>query len=374
MEVILHLLIISYAVACLILLISWLKISPRIFDKSTISSTKISVIIPVRNEEENILKLLQSIENQTLDKNKFELIIVNDSSTDNTKNIIEDYQKDTNLRITLLDLLEERANSSPKKRAITKALKIATGELIVTTDGDCTFEKKWLFTIANFYEKTDAFFISAPVSFTAINEGSLIKKFWNAFQIIEFGSLIGSGACAIQLSSPNMCSGANIAYKKSVFFEVNGYDGNEQIASGDDEFLMQKIAAKYPDKVHYLKSKDAIVQTHAHADINSFYQQRKRWASKWKFYDNWQPTALAVYVALVNAVTVWAICVGRLDLILIKFSFEFVFLSVIVLFLGKGKTIPFIPLTQLVYPFYVLVIAVAVQGLNNYNWKGRKLK
>ncbi len=374
METLLWLFILSYAIGCGILITLWLNTQVFTITSTYSPKTKVSVIIPVRNEANGILNLLQCIENQSIEKHIFEVIIVNDASTDDTKKIIEDFKKLSNSRIILLNLSEQHDNRSPKKRAITEALQIATGELIVTTDGDCSMGSNWLHTVVAFYELTGAYFISAPVSFVQERTTNLFRSIWQEFQFIEFASLIGAGACAIKAGTPNMCSGANIAYKKSVFFEVGGYAGNEHIASGDDEFLMHKIAGRYPEKVQYLKSKAAIVNTPAHPSIRAFYSQRKRWASKWRFYNNWQPTAVAVYVALVNAVTVWALCTARIDLVVAKFSVELLFLLLVVLFLSKSrKTIFYIPITQIFYPFYVFLVAISVQFKTTYDWKGRKL-
>lgn len=374
MELIVFILLGTYAIGCLTLLIVW----NFGFEKKTLTDfTKkpfVSIIIPVRNEANNILNLFQSIENQNFSKLFFEVIIVNDASDDDTVLLIEEFKSTSELRSQVLNLSERKDNSSPKKRAITEAIKNAKGELIITTDGDCTMGVNWLKTIVDFYQKTDAYFISSPVSFFSLEKGNILQKIWNYFQVIEFGSLVGAGACSIKMGSPNMCSGANIAYKKSIFEEVNGYEGNEQIASGDDEFLMQKIATRFPDKIQFLKSYDAVVETQSHETISSFFVQRKRWASKWRFYKNWQPTALAIYVALVNGITAWAIIIAHFDLVLLKFSVEFLFLASVVLFFKKPKAIFYIPFTQLIYPFYVFIMAIAAQGKNSYVWKGRKLK
>ncbi|MCU0324904.1 MAG: glycosyl transferase family 2, partial [Spirosomaceae bacterium] len=204
----------------------------------------------------------------------------------------------------------------------------------------------------------------------------------DSVQIIEFASLVGSGACAMAIQKPNMCNGANISYRKDVFFEVGGFSGNENLASGDDEFLMHKIAAKYPDKVQFLKSQKSIVETYAHHSFKSFYLQRKRWASKWKHYQNKSVSALAVFVFLANfsviLVSGWYFF-GDLSLRLflvflaIKFSAEFIFLSLILKFLHKKSLIPIIPIVQVIYPFYVSFFGLIAQG-DGYEWKGRKLK
>ncbi len=363
-------------------------------DKNSKADTlTISVIIPVRNEANNILFLLQDLEKQTLTKEKFEVIVADDDSTDDTVAIIRNFQQTTKLNLVVNQLPPKTNNTSPKKRAIDSSIKLAKGELITTTDGDCRVSERWLETTANFQAQTGAYLISSAVTFhsatfssaqkTLLKPYSILQSIINDTQIIEFSSLVGSGACAMLVQKPNMCNGANLTYLKSVFYEVQGFKGNEDLASGDDEFLMHKIAKKYPDKVHFLKSQDTIVETEAHTSWRSFYNQRKRWASKWRHYNNWQTTALAVFIFLANllmpvAFGSWVadfICTEVfLMCIFLKFSAEFIFLSLMASFLRKKNLIWSVPFVQLIYPLYVVFFGLVAQKKGEYVWKGRKLK
>lgn len=398
-----------YFSANLSLIIIWLR-NPNyssFLEENVIETSKISVIIPVRNEAENILFLLQDLEKQTYPKHKFEVIIADDDSTDDTLKIVQEFQKNTNINLIINQLPPKTNNTSPKKRAIDSSIKLATGQLITTTDGDCRVGQKWLENIANFQAQTGAYLVSCAVTFlpssgtppasmpstslrhplsTSVSERSRRHREYsiiNNTQIIEFASLVGSGACAMFIQKPNMCNGANLTYLKSVFYEVDGFAGNEDLASGDDEFLMHKIAAKYPDKVKFLKDQNTIVETHAHASWRSFYNQRKRWASKWKHYNNWQTTALAVFVFMANLVVpltfgFWLfdfISTQNLFVVLsLKFSAEFIFLSLVISFLRKKSLIWLIPFVQIIYPLYVVFFGLVAQKQGEYMWKGRKLK
>lgn len=385
-----------YFLSNLSLIIIWLR-NPNyssFFKENVIETSKISVIIPVRNEAENILFLLQDLEKQTYPKNKFEVIIADDDSTDDTLKIVQEFKKNTYINLIINQLPPKTNNTSPKKRAIDSSIKLASGQLITTTDGDCRVGKRWLESIANFQAQTGAYLVSCAVTFgfdsahpASSRPSSIIRSFTHSIinntQIIEFASLVGSGACAMFIQKPNMCNGANLTYLKSAFYEVNGFAGNEDLASGDDEFLMHKIAEKYPDKVKFLKDPDTIVETHAHASWQSFYNQRKRWASKWRHYNNWQTTALAVFVFVANLVVpltfgFWLfdfISTQRLFLMLsLKFSAEFIFLSLIISFLRKKSLIWLIPFVQIIYPFYVVFFGLVAQKQGEYVWKGRKLK
>lgn len=356
---------ILYALFNLVLVFTWLKMSREKISNTSERNTKLTVIIPVRNEEANIVKLLEDLDNQNYPFDYFEVIIANDGSTDNTENLILEFQEKAKCTLKLLNIFDDKS-ASPKKRAIQKSIEISSGELIITTDGDCRVSENWLVSIEQIFKTTNAKLVSSPVSF--INE----ESFWNSAQIIEFASLIGSGACAMYLKKPNMCNGANIAYTREVFEEVGGFSGNEHLASGDDEFLMHKIAQKYPDKVVFNADKQVIVLTNAQPDWQHFYQQRRRWASKWKYYKDWKVSALAIFIFIVNLGVIWSLFTLNYTNLLLKFSFEFVFLSLVISFLGHRDKIKYIPIVQIFYPFYVVFFGLIAQG-KGYTWKGRKL-
>ncbi|WP_439559452.1 glycosyltransferase family 2 protein [Dyadobacter sp.] len=363
----------SYAVFTVVLLFFWSKIE-RPAGKVTKDLPTISVIIPVRNEADNILSLLADLDRQTFPASQFEVLVMNDNSTDQTAGLVRDFARKSKCNIQLIDL-PDTATTSPKKRAIETAIAVAKGEWIVTTDGDCRVGPGWLHTIAITQAAGDAKLISSPVTF---HKPEMLTDY---LQIVEFSSLIGSGASAIEAGFPSMCNGANLAYSKQAFFDVNGYEGVRHIASGDDEFLMHKIAARFPGSVRFLKDPAAIVTTAPHRKWSDFFRQRKRWASKWKHYQTATPLILAIYVFLSNlsiilAAALWvagAIPAGSfLAMAALKNIPEIVFLGSILKFLRQPRSIAFIPLTQLFYPFYVCFFGLAAQK-PEYQWKGRKL-
>ena len=370
----LTILIISYGLFTLLLTILWNKIQlvkPQTID----GSLNISIIIPIRNEVGNIEKLLTDLERQTLPKHQFEILVVDDSSTDGTRALVKRLAVKFSSKIRLVEL-NDAPTSAPKKRAIETAIGLANGELIITTDGDCRVGPKWIESFANYYLATDAKLISGPVTFTS--ETSLTDQ----LQTVEFASLIGSGAAAISAGYPSLCNGANLAYQKKIFYEVNGFDGVRHIASGDDEFLMHKIAAAYPNGIHFLKNPESTVFTMPHKQWSMFFRQRKRWASKWKHYQSKTPLVLAIYIFSCNfSLLVCSIfylfgiiTLSEASLLwLLKCAPEWLFLGVVLQFFGKTKSILFIPVTQIVYPFYVCLFGLVAQK-PTYDWKGRKLK
>ncbi|GAB3956890.1 glycosyltransferase [Spirosoma harenae] len=361
-----------YALFTLSLWLIWLRMPTVSTDMTWVDAPWITVVIPVRNEAKNILDLLQDLDKQTY--THFEVIVADDSSTDDTLEIIQTYAKTASYALRPLPLANDTSRS-PKKRAISQSIALAKGELIVTTDGDCRVGPDWLTSIATVYQRTGSKLIAGPVTFTA--ESTI----FDSLQTVEFASLIGTGACTISIGLPTMCNGANLCYVKEVFTEVGGFDGVDHLASGDDEFLMHKIASRYPTGIQFLKNNEAIVRTKPHQSWDAFYNQRKRWASKWRAYQTYWPSVLAVFVFLSNAAPIVAtfgwlfgFIDGNTTLIVIglKAVTEFLFLRQILVFLQKKSSVGIIPLTQIIYPFYTLFFGLAAQT-KGYIWKGRKL-
>ena len=378
MSIFLLLLASVYMAACSVLVFTWRRM-PVFQPANPHPSPSLTVIIPVRNEAKNLPLLLTDLNAQTYPH--FEVIVADDASTDDTVALAQAFP--ANYKLQVLTLAGE-PGSSPKKRAIHQAIQRATGTLLVTTDGDCRVGSEWLCTLAAFHEQTGAKLISAPVTFLPNNQpaSSWPTRLFASLQTVEFASLIGSGAVTMALDRPSLCNGANLCYEKSVFEAVGGFAGNEHLASGDDEFLMHKVAARFPGSVKFLKSPAAIVRTKPHHDLRSFYQQRRRWASKWRHYRDARVVALAIAVFVLNAAPLLGLFSWLLDWIsgtvflvqiLLKFSIEAVFLGQILRFLAQPKALLFIPLMQVIYPFYSTFFGLVAQG-KGYFWKGRRLE
>ncbi|MGQ0739517.1 MAG: glycosyltransferase [Bacteroidota bacterium] len=254
--------------------------------RSGVVSEKISVVIPARNEEGNIGKLLEALQQQTYLKEPVEVIVVDDHSTDNTAGTVKKFAG-----IKLVSLEGEGINSY-KKKAIEKGIAKAAGELIVTTDADCVPGPDWLKTVAGYAVEKKAVFVAAPV---AINCNSSVLQMFQAMDFMVLQAITGAVVYKKQLT---MCNGANIAYSKKAFNELNGFSGIDSIASGDDMLLMYKIWKRYPDGVAYLKSKEAIMVTQPQKTWREFLNQRIRWASKAGKYQDKRffPVLLLVYL------------------------------------------------------------------------------
>jgi cellulose synthase/poly-beta-1,6-N-acetylglucosamine synthase-like glycosyltransferase len=281
----------------------------------------------------------------------------------------------------------QRKSKSPKKDAIKTAIKIAQFEWIITTDADCIVPKKWLKCYNDFImlfidKSIKTNMIVAPVAYKT--NGSFLQNFQN----IDFLSLIGSTIGGFGINKPFLCNGANLCYKKETFFAVNGFDGNDNIASGDDIFLLDKITNKYPNTVHYLKSKDALVLTKPETTFKGLLSQRVRWASKTAATKNWFGKLVGGLVLLMNLFLVfgfgfWVLgCFTEVHsslqrftevlvfMFLIKFNLDFLLIQKTYKFVGINNGLKSYILSSVLYPFFV-VLVVLLSFFKKYEWKGR---
>lgn len=335
--------------------------------------TKVSILIAARNEEEKIHYTIEDILAQNYPTELIELIVVDDHSTDRTADIILSY---AHRGVILLKLNEGRALNSYKKKAISEAIKLSTGELMVATDADCRMGKNWLRTVVSFYEKKNVKLISSPVVFYEE------KDVFEEAQTLDFLFLIGLGASSIGNKMPSTCNGANLAYRKDVFLELGGFTGIDDLASGDDELFLHKVSSRYPDDIGFCKSSDAIVYTHAKHDLKEFISQRKRWASKATKYKDKRIVALGVYVWLTNVFFCLNGLLGFYDSdywiiaglsLILKFAAEFIFMTPVTRFAKRTRLILYIPLVSIIHIFYIVYIGIASNS-GKYVWKGRLVR
>ena len=342
-----------------------------------IPTTGFSIIIPARNEAENIEACIQSILKNNYPQHLFEIIVADDFSTDATPDIVESLSKNfTNIRLIKLGNLIDQNINSYKKRAIELAIEQSNFEWIITTDADCILPAKLLALYDAFIQSHKVIFIAAPVMFSCDN------SFLSVFQCLDFISLQGITAASVSAGFHSMCNGANLAYNKNIFYEVGGFKNADHIASGDDMLLMHKIKIKYPSSIGYLFSQDAIVTTAPMPDWKSFFNQRIRWASKATSYKDKGIFIVLLLVYLTNLFLciLFVLCFFHVRLfyfllvfILTKALFELPFMYRVAKFYSLQKIMIWFVLMQ---PFHIAytIISGWLGKFGTYKWKGRKVK
>jgi cellulose synthase/poly-beta-1,6-N-acetylglucosamine synthase-like glycosyltransferase len=342
-------------------------------DRINIPDEFISVIIPFRNESDNILISLNSLSSQNYPQEKFEVIYVNDSSTDDSYEKILNSVKPNNFKVISLPNIS--IDKAFKKKAVSFGIEHAHGEIIVTTDADCTHNKNWLAKLLSGFDNKTGF-VSGPVSF--IERPGLFSK----IQSLEFAGLVLSGAGLIGAGKPTICNGANLAFRKSVYNELHGYHDQMHLSSGEDELLMQKIAAETDYSVKFCWNREAVVFTYPNENTHDFFQQRKRWASKGLFYKN--------KFLIVRLVLIFCFYLGIIGQIFLTIFFsKLFFFSLLLSLISKffmeykivSKGIDFLFKRDLMKCFLISeifqIIYLTIAGISglfgNLKWKERRL-
>jgi cellulose synthase/poly-beta-1,6-N-acetylglucosamine synthase-like glycosyltransferase len=329
--------------------------------------TSFTIIVPFRNEEENLPILLESFSKLNYPTDLFEVILVDDASN-------EKFQV-SNFPFPISQLDNIRVSNSPKKDAITTAMQHVKTDWVVTTDADCIVPENWLLTFDNYIQQNKVSMLAGAVTYQCEN------SFLDHFQQLDLTSLQGATIGSFGLNNGFMCNGANFAYTKSLFQDLNGFEGNDKIASGDDVFLLQKAIEKFPKEVRYLKAQAAIVVTKPTENWKALFYQRVRWAAKTSSYRSTFGKLLGLIVFFGNLsfvigffFTIFGIWSYPIFVLFAfsKFVMDYILLFVTNRFLAKTR-INSLLLSSLLYPFFSSTVAL-YSLFGSYQWKDRQFK
>lgn len=336
----------------------------------------ISVIVPARNEAAHIEHCLNHLLAQRYPDSLREIIVIDDHSDDDTAARV--------IRLSVshpeLQLIRRTGqDQTGKKAALMAGIERAKGSLVVTTDADCEAPPNWLYCIeAVFRQYSSVQMVTAPV--VIHRENNLLQRF-QSLDLMGMMGITGAGAFSGKMF---MANGANLAFRKKAFQAVGGYAGNEQIASGDDMFLVQKIARRFPGGVYFLKQTDAVVKTLAPNDWSAFIQQRIRWGGKNAALPGW-----GIRLALLSVfVFCWSIIISgvmaafqmpgmwRILAIqaLVKFLFDTLLLREMALFFNRKDLLRWLLPAFVLHTLYIALIGFASLFFRKYQWKGRTLE
>lgn len=364
----------AYLLLMLLFQLGW-QLTPDISVSDNADLPSVSIIIPARNEAENIGDCLRAIEGQNYPKELLEVIVVDDHSEDQTAEIATAFAGVTVLH--LKDLMRmEKGMVAYKKMALSAGIAHSKGTLILTTDADCVAGENWIRSMALYQRQTKAGMIAGPVVFEK-KSGML-----STFQSLDFMTMQGITAAVLRFRLGSMANGANLLFTRAAFEAVKGYEGATHLASGDDYLLMNKLRQQNKDSLYYLKSRAAIVTTAPQPDLNAFFQQRVRWASKSGKYKDAGVTAMLLLVYLLNLsllllfsfgfwqVTAWQVL---WKILLLKIVAELILLMPVAGFFKRRSLLLWFPWLQPLHILYV-VSAGFFGMLGSYSWKGRKVK
>ena len=333
----------------------------------------VSVIVAARDEEKSIGQCLQSLVQQTYPANRYEIIIVDDGSTDMTSSIVRSFsERYSNVHLLSLPAGTERGTGR-KPLAIAQGIGQAAGEIILATDADCIAPPRWIQIMVNHFED-NVVFVAGPVSEQAST------NFFSKLERLEFLGLITTAAGLIGSGRPIICNGANLAYRRNAFISVGGFGSAGSF--NDDESLMNRMIKRKIGKVVFAPELGAVITTRSSNTMISFLRQRIRWANKRGRYEDTSilVTLIFLYLFFLSfALTALLIPFDQQLLlpVLLVFGGK-VFVDYFVLYSGARLFFQRIPIfhfliAELLHVPYI-VIAAAIGQICSLQWKGREIR
>lgn len=341
----------------------------KILRPSSSVQPSISIVIAARNEENSLPALLEKLSSQRYPGEKTEVIIVDDHSEDSSAAVIQDWVH----RQEGIDARYAQSLGKGKKAAITTGVSLAKGEWILQTDADCLPGDQWMEKMAAAMT-AEIHFLSGPIR---LREG---KTWLTKLQALEMAGLVTLGAGSLAAGFPNMANGANMAYRRKTFMDLGGFEKSNQIASGDDEFLLQSVSLNYPNGLAFVKDPEAIVETDAVPDWAGFVSQRIRWVSKARGYEkrstnliqlmSWFGFVAFLYWGIMGffAPVAWEYGAG---LFLAKVVVDRWLMASGTVFLQRRRWLKWLIFLEIVYIPYVIWIGIRGNLSSHYSWKGR---
>jgi cellulose synthase/poly-beta-1,6-N-acetylglucosamine synthase-like glycosyltransferase len=330
----------------------------------------VSVVIAARNETENIGNCLQALVNQCYPIEKYEIIVVDDRSVDNTATIVRNFGEQYS-QVKLVQVTDVAHGISPKKYALEKGINSARGEIILTTDADCLPKPGWIQAMVNYFEPE----VGLVAGFSPL-EADGKETVFSKLLTLDSLSLAAIGASSFGIGKPLTCNGRNLAYRKVTFQSVNGFKEIQNLISGDDDLLLHLVSQKTNWKVRYAIDGQTMVRSKVPSGFKQFANQRIRHASKGRYYSNWLKFFLAG-VYLFNLILLIMLAVSffipKIFLIwllcwLLKSSSEFLLISQFAKLFNFKKVLTVFPLAMVLHLPYVVIFGLWGQ-VGKFHWK-----
>jgi len=330
----------------------------------------VSVLLPVRNEAENISSCIAALKNQNYPPEKTEWIVIDDHSDDDTLKLLS---RERDVRLRIIRLTDDAMQG--KKAALSAGIPAAKGEWIITGDADCKMPDDWIRSLVSKGFSADAMMVCGLVKME--KDGTALT----AFQAMETAVLQSCGAGSLYYGHPLLNTGASLAFRKQAWLRGDGYSQQQHVASGDDTFLMLSFNKMYPGKVIPLVAPPAVVSTHPMPTLKQVIQQRLRWNGKVKHYPVGTIHLVGLIVMLASmsfVLSVFLLITDRSYMVTFRNIFITRFFAEWILLRQWGKlTTQFFSLYEMVlmsffYPLFTLFSLIIRPFVKN-SWKGRKL-
>lgn len=334
----------------------------------------VSIVIAARNEGHNLPLLIQQLVEQEYPKELFEIIIADDGSTDNSRFILQQFAQQYS-NFSWVEVNNRDEVISPKKNALTQAIKLATGDIILTTDADCLVGPQWVQSmVANFVGDTA---LVAGFSRTKIDNWKT-APFLHKYEYFDIIVTMMMMAASYIVGRPYACIGQNLAYTKEAFDKVGGFSKIMHLISGDDVNLLQ-LMAKAGMKTRFNFLPNSFAFTQSIKSWKQLFNQRSRWNSnlKWQLFLN---PKFVVVITMVFSVYGAGFLLFAFDwktatiFLGTRIFFETLLIYTwLPLFGAKRSTFRLYPFWVFAQPMFNILVLVMGQ-FNLFQWQGKRAK
>ncbi|MBN1542744.1 glycosyltransferase [candidate division KSB1 bacterium] len=332
----------------------------------------VSIIVAARNEETEIPILLQSLGEQDYPCDRFEIIIADDGSSDDTPARIRKFiASHPKLRTTSFVVSDREKAISPKKNALRQAISRATGEWLLLTDADCRPGPGWISAVARYFSTE----IEMVIGFSPLERPCLCTP-GHYLLALDSLALAALAAATTGWGAPATCNGRNLAYRKALYERVGGFSRIEKFVSGDDDLFLAQVLLSGGSRIAYADTADAIVPTRLLSGWREFFHQRLRHASK-GFHYSPRKIALLAAVYLYNLFLVCAFAraafgtesfLWPISAWLVKSLGELALLFPFARRMQRLHYLTLYPIAALLHPLYVVLFG-ALGQIQRFQWK-----
>ena len=347
-----------------VLLVVYIGLS-RLKIHSESITPSVSVIIAACNEEQRITECMESLEKLDYPQNKFEIILVDDNSNDNTPQIMSKFCKNKS-NWQILHLNEKSKVLRGKKNALFNGIKQAKNDIIFTTDADCIVPTGWLRNMVKYF-KPD---VSMVLGYSPLISG---KGF--SHQILKFDTLFSiiAAAATTKLGYAYTSVGRNMAYTKEAYEKVGGFMALKKYKSGDDQHLTERFRKMKAGKIDFCIHPDTFVKTHSHENAMDLFHQQVRKKSKILLLS---PVSV-IFSLLLFVYHILIIILPVIYLNVLGYWLMFLVLKLLIenICLFKATKIfrmseirSVIPVMQIIYPAFIIFFSI-IGAFQIYKWK-----
>jgi len=235
----------------------------------------VSVIVAAKNEEENLPRCLQALVEQDYPVERYQIIVVDDHSSDGTRGVAEYYARHWP-QVSVLAASDTRQGLQRKQRALATGIAAARHEILLFTDADCQPPRRWIRTMVSHWEEG----VGLVAGFAPV----VGRGLWGKVLAIDTLAAAVVAAGSIGWGKTATCTGRSLAYRREVYEEADGFNAFGESVSGDDDLLLHQVRHKTPWRIRYAIEPEGFVPSDGVVSWRDFVKQKRRHLSAGRFY------------------------------------------------------------------------------------------